>query len=132
MSEREDKMLTGHHPEDPEDSLERELTAALRPLKMPADFTQRVLARVEGEADKPVPRRAAVLPFRARQMVGGAAIAAALVGGVFATEAAREHRERERRQAAATQQFEAATRITDQALAHTRYELDRAGVLQGD
>ena len=111
-------------------AFERDLTAAMRPLRLPEGFADRVLAQVEG--DRPAQPRAKVIPFRAWRLVGGAAIAAALVGGVFATQQAREHREREHRQAIATQQFETATRITDQVLAHTRDELERSGALRGD
>ena len=125
--------------ETPEDAaLERDLTATMRPLRLPEGFTDRVLAQVQVQeqikdlAMRPARPRARVIPFRAWRLVGGAAIAATLVGGVFAAQDVRERHEREQRQAIATQQFETATRITDQVLAHTRDELERSGALRGN
>ena len=111
-------------------AFERELAAVMRPLRLPEGFADRVLAQVE--ASRPAQSRAKVIPFRAWSLVGGAAIAATLIGGVFAAQDVRERHDREQRHATATQQFEAATRITDQVLAHTREELERSGALRGD
>lgn len=120
-------------PAESDAAFERDLTVALRPLQLPENFVDRAIASA---AMKDTPgrekQRGKVIPFGVWRLMGGVAIAAALVGGVLTTENLREHREREHRAAIATQQFEAATRITDQALAHTREELDRAGVLRGD
>ena len=116
-----------------EDALERVLAQTLRqPLRLPGGFAERVAAAAEG---KPARQGGRTLPFALRwrtwQLVGGSAIAAALVAGVFAVEGVHGYRERTRRQAVATEQFETATRITDQALAHTREQLERAGALRG-
>lgn len=132
MNEEREKTL-GHEGEGSQDAtFERGLTAALRPLRLPEGFADRVLAQVKEDGPHSATPRARVIPFGAWRVVGGAAIAATLIGGVFAVKDVREHRDREHRQAVATQQFETATRITDQVLAHTREELQRSGVLWGD
>lgn len=126
-------------------AFERELTVALRSLRVPADFGARIAAHAEGgtpqrmelpptslTSPKSLTARGELIPFRSWRVIVGGAIAAALLAGVFATEDVRGHREHARRQTEATQQFETATRITDQAMAHTREELERAGALRGD
>ena len=110
-------------------AFEAELTRALQPIEPPAGFAERVLAAAQG-AERPV--RAKVLPFRSWRSVVGGAIAASLLAGSFVAEDLHQRQERARERSMATQQFETATRITDEALAHTREQLERAGVLQGD
>ena len=109
-------------------ALEQELRQALAPVELPAGFADRVLAAA---AVQP-PKRARVLPFRNWRLATGGAIAAALLLGSFAAEDVRQHHQRARERAMANQQFETATHITDEALAHTRAQLERAGVLQGN
>ena len=65
-----------------------------------------------------------------RAWVGGA-IAAMLVLGVFGGEQVRARHEREQA-AVAQQQFEEGIRVTGQALAQTREQLERAGLRLGD
>ena len=142
MSESLESRETGKVGAGSESSLERELRAALSPLQLPAGFAQRVIAQAERlnseaeqldrDSDRDKQSRAVVIPFRVWQVAGGAAVAAALVAGVLASSTARQHRDREHQKAVATRQFEAAMRITDHALAHTRDELERSGALQGD
>lgn len=114
---------------------EQELAAALRPLSPPPGFADRVVARAAAESvprsvGVPVRSRRRPLPFGAWRLVAGGAIAASLLAGSFAAERTRELRERARQQAIANQQFETASRITEQALLHTREQLERAGVLR--
>ncbi len=124
------------------DGFEAQLAEALRRVDAPEGFAERVMERSAavaahgGEAvvGKTSARSsgAGVLAMRprlalhGRAWVGGA-IAAVLVLGTFGAEQVQVRREREKA-ALATQQFEAATRITDQALRQTREQLARAGV----
>jgi hypothetical protein len=64
---------------------------------------------------------------QARAWMGGA-IAAVLAIGVFAGAHIHEQHEQHERQAMAQQQFETAERITDEALARTRAELEQRGI----
>ncbi len=118
-------------------AFEAELRAALRPFEPPAGFAERVLAtaakdeasgKANDEGELQTARRAKVLPFRSWRVAVGSALAACLVAGAFGTQELHHRRERQRERATANQQFETATRITDQALAHTRAQLERAGV----
>jgi len=68
--------------------------------------------------------------LRAQVWVGGA-IAAMLALGAFVGETVHVRHQREQA-ALATQQFEAAVRVTDQALDKTRVQLERAGLNFGD
>ena len=104
-------------------AFERDLRAALSPLNLPTGFADRMEAMVAP------PRRGKLLAFPARRVWMGGAVAAALLAGTFVTQGVREHREQMQRQVSANQQFETAARITDQALAHTRDELQRRGAL---
>jgi hypothetical protein len=58
----------------------------------------------------------------------GGAIAAVLAIGVFAGAHIHEQHEQHERQMMAQQQFETAERITDEALARTRAELEQRGI----
>lgn len=112
-------------------AFETELQTALRPLEPPAGFAERVLAAAAaGDREVQAAPRAKVLPFRNWRVAIGSALAACLVGGAFATQELHHQRERQHQRAVANQQFETATRITDQALAHTREQLARAGVFR--
>jgi hypothetical protein len=64
---------------------------------------------------------------QARAWMGGA-IAAVLALGVFAGAHVHEQHEQHERQVVAQQQFETAERITDEALARTRAELEQRGI----
>jgi hypothetical protein len=102
-----------------EKKFEHRLTQALQRLDAPVGFADRVMVRVEA-----APRRKVfVMSPRTSTWVSGA-IAAMLAIGIFTGERVHQRHERER----AEQQFETATRITDQALAHAREQLQRAGV----
>ncbi len=84
-----------------------------------------------------VPGLGKLLAFRRRptavwRVVAGGALAASVLAGTFGVELERRHREVTRERAIANQQFEQATRITDAALAHTREQLERAGVLEAE
>ena len=144
-SEPEDVFEGASEPgEEACQGLERQLAVALRPLRLPAGLADRIVTTAQGtagttarrEAVRPSQRRGAPIPFPislpARRWLGGAAIAAALIGGVFATEDARQNRARERQRVLATQQFEAASRITDRVLARTREHLEQVGALPDD
>ena len=135
MSERETGNETrigmgGREPEALDaqpDALEVQLTQALRPVDAPEGFAARVMERT-GSSAKVVAIRPRFATLRVRTWAGGA-IAAMLALGVFGAEQAHVRHEREQA-ALAQQQFETATRITDQALEHAREQLARAGVLQ--
>ncbi len=112
--------------------LERDLTLAMRPLKLPDGFADRLLQRVQTGAVAPSAQGAArgrLLRWpEAKRWVGGA-IAAGLLFGLFAGGTTLErHRQQEHRAAAATAQFETAERITDRAMEQARQQVERAGV----
>jgi hypothetical protein len=108
--------------------LERELTRALRRVDAPEGFAERTMARIKTSR---APRgKVLMMPPRLR-VWGSGAIAAALVAGVFSAELMHVRHEREQAELA-QRQFEAAMRITDQALEHTREQLERAGVRIGN
>ncbi len=109
-----------------ESALERDLTAALRHTDAPAGFADRVMARATP------PKRATMLAFpRWRTAVSGA-MAASVIAATFLAGTFQHRREQARERATANQQFETATRITDQTLAHTREQLERAGIFRED
>lgn len=109
--------------------LDSELRTALRPPDLPAGFADRVVAKAfPSVTGTNAGKRAKVLPFRSWRLVAGGTIAACLVAGFFGAADIHQHREREHAAAMANQQFETATRITDEALEHTREQLRRAGV----
>lgn len=106
-------------------AFEESLSRALRRVDAPPNLAARVLACAGIAADaQPSSRHKWSVPWLSSRWWIGSAIAAMLTIGIFAGE--QVHREHER--AAATQQFETATRIADQALAHTREQLRQAGV----
>ena len=109
-------------------TLEHALRGALRPVALPAGFADRVVAsRFPMAVPAGAAGRAKVLPFRRWRAVASGAVAACLLAGFFGAEEVHQRRERVHA-AAANQQFETATRITNQALEHTREQLRRAGV----
>ncbi|WP_263380691.1 hypothetical protein [Granulicella paludicola] len=108
---------------------ETKLTQAMQRVDAPEGFAARIMDRVakpaEAVAVPPAPTTGKVIAFRSRvQRYAALGLAAMLALGVFGLEEIHQRHERE----AATQQFETATRITDQALAHTRQQLAKAGV----
>ena len=115
----------------PMQEFEESLTRALRRVDAPEGFAARALQRAGAANPQPAqllamrPRFAA---FRLQAWVGGA-IAALLVLGVFGADQVHVRQQRERA-ALAQQQFETATRITDQALEQIRAQLAQAGVFK--
>ena len=103
-------------------TLERELTAALRPIEMPVGLADRIVA-----ASRAQPQRAKVISFRSWRWVAGSAIAASVLAGSFVAQDIHERREREREQKS-EQQFETAMRVTYKALGQTREQLAKAGI----
>ena len=102
---------------------EKQVANALRRVDAPEGFAERLMERVPAMSSKVVVMRPRL---RAQMWVGGA-VAAMLAVGVFFGETVHERHQREQA-ALATQQFEAAMRIEDQTLRHTREQLARAGV----
>lgn len=146
-----------NQPEEPlaeleQKELERELMQALRPVAAPEGFAQRTLARVlesnsesksesnsesnsESKSEsksESAPARFRVIAMRPRpRLWASAAIAAALLAGVFIVEQTHLRRQREEAELA-QQQFEAALRITGETLEQTRRQLQQAGVQLGN
>lgn len=132
-----------------------------KPMELPAGFKERVLARAAAESAATESRatggpfavqpadattqvvepagRGKLLTFpRAAvwRLVAAGALAASVIGATFGVQLERGHHEATQRAAqermVANQQFEEATRITDAALAHTRDQLQRAGVFEDE
>ena len=125
---------------------EKQVMEALRRVDAPAGFAERVMERSAevvashvSEARHEAPgvlagRRAKVVEMRRRlhaQVWFGGAIAAMLAVGAFVGETVHVRHQREQA-ALATQQFEAAVRVTDQAIEQTRMQLQKAGLKLGD
>ena len=115
------------------DGFEAQLMEALQRVDAPEGFAERVMRQAYADPthdDKTVMNGAprTLVMRRPRAWVGGA-IAAVLVLGAFGAE--RVHVRRERA-ALATQQFEAAVLVTDQALQQTREQLAKAGLRLGE
>jgi hypothetical protein len=111
-------------------AFERQLMQAMRRVDAPENFAAAVMRRAD--ADKPGARIIA-MPVRwsaSRNSWLGGAIAALLVLGIGGGEALHMHREREAERT--RQQFEAAMRITDQALDRAQAQLARAGIRLGN
>ncbi len=110
---------------------EEQLQKAMRHVDAPPTLVRFLEAAVEVERERTLPRKerkhrwAFFLPRPQFAAWMTSAVAAMLVVGVFAGEHAYRRHEQT---VLATQQFETATRITDEALAHTREQLARAGV----
>jgi len=110
---------------------EEQLHKAMRRVDAPPTLMRFLEAAVEVERERTLPRNAGkhswafFLPRPQFAAWMTAAFAAMLAVGVFAGGHAYQRHERTVR---ATQQFETASRITDEALAHTREQLARAGV----
>jgi uncharacterized membrane protein len=103
---------------------EKKLTEAMRRVDAPWTLAESVMVAVKAEEQRRkrlFPKAWSFAPVRAWFAPAGFALAAMLLFGVVA-------HERHEREAVATQQFEQATRITDQALQHTREQLAKAGV----
>jgi hypothetical protein len=109
---------------------EQKMSNAMRRVSAPEDFAKTLFVAVEADERlvQQVPleqkNKAKVLAFLKPMPWMSVAIAAALVMSVFMGDQVHKKHERVR----AEQQFETATRITDQALEHTRQQLERAGV----
>jgi hypothetical protein len=122
-------MNTEH--QDVNKDFEERLRMAMRRVDAPETMAQFMQAAAEAQAERLLPRKerkrkwAFYLPRPqfAGWMTG--AVAAVLAVGVFVGGQAYKRHERS---VEATQQFETATRITDEALAHTRAQLQRAGI----
>ena len=125
--------LEGREP----DELELQLARAFERVDAPEGFAARVMQRAAAETQVSEARPEApdvvakVVTMRPRVWVGGA-IAAMLMVGAFAGEQVHARHQREEAVVAANRQFEAALRVTDQALAQTRAQLERAGLKLGD
>ena len=108
---------------------ELQLTEALRHVEVPVGFAARVMDRAAAPA---VAGKVVVMrPRLMGQFWIGGAVAAMLAVGAFVGEAVHVRHQREQA-ALATQQFEAAVRVTDQALDKTRAQLERAGLRLGE
>ncbi len=160
MREETEAAMGGEIPEPAMEALLRaEFRKMQESVALPAGFKERVLARaaaadlagladltdsaglagLAGQAVRPVttpPNKAKVLAFprgAVWRLVAGGALAASVLAGTFGVEMERRHREASRmahEHVVANQQFDEATRITDAALAHTRDQLQRAGVFE--
>jgi len=109
---------------------EKSLTKAMRRVDAPETLAKFLMAAAEAEAERSLPRSERKHPWvwsLPRAWFGAAAFATAALLLVGAVGGERLH-QRHMREAEATQQFETATRITDQALEHAREQLARAGV----
>jgi len=109
---------------------DEQLTKAMRRVDAPETLAKFLMAAAEAGAERHPPRRQRRRKWpwsvpAAWLRAASFATAALLLAGVITGE--RVH-ERHVREAQATQQFETATRITDQALQHAREQLARAGV----
>jgi hypothetical protein len=110
---------------------EEQLQKAMRRVDAPPTLVQFLETAVKAERERTSPRntRKPRLAFFVPRPQFAAwmttAVAAMLAVGVFAGEHAYRRHEQT---VLATQQFETATRITDEALARTREQLARAGV----
>ena len=122
---------------------ELQLARAMRRVDAPEGFAARVMecaANSERADAAPAPGDAAprVVVMRPRfgslrvRTWAGGAIAAMLALGMFGAEQLHQQHERAQQAALANQQFEAAVRVTDQALAQTREQLQRAGLNLGE
>ena len=151
MREETEAAMGGEIPEPAMEALLRaEFGKTQESVALPAGFKERVLARtaaaglagladLAGPAARQVttpPNKAKVLAFprgAVWRLVAGGALAASVLAGTFGLEMERRHREASRmahQHVVANQQFDEATRITDAALAHTRDQLQRAGVFE--
>jgi type VI protein secretion system component VasF len=117
--------LEGQEPSE----FELQLTRALRRVEAPEGFAARVMDRAATPA---VAKNVVMMPARLRApMWIGGAVAAILVVGAFVGETVHVRHQREEA-ALATQQFDAAVRVTDHALDKTRLQLQRAGLNLGE
>lgn len=110
-------------PEQIQDSFEQQLTRAMRRVEPPAHLAGTVMQRAAGEIRPPARVVAVPSRWRTLQMWAAGAVAAMVIAG-----AGVQHVHRRRERAEATRQFEVATQIEQQALEHTREQIERAGV----
>ena len=115
------------------------LARAMSRVDAPEGFAARVMVRTASPAEmtqaqmtqKVVAMRPRLRSVRLQAWMGGT-IAAVLALGMFGAEQLHLQRERAEKAAIANQQFEAAMQVTDQALAQTRAQLQRAGLKLGE
>jgi hypothetical protein len=108
---------------------QKKLSSAMRRVDAPDELMRFLMAATEVHAERHQPRserksRWAWFMPNANAWFGTAVAAMLLLVAFTGVQAHQRHERRER----AEQQFETATRITDQALEHTREQLQRAGV----
>ena len=113
--------------EEQDTVFEQRLTEALCRVDAPQGFVERTMARTQ---PKPQSRAAIFTMPRPRPWASGA-IAAVLLVGVLIGEQLYVRHQREAAELA-QRQFDAAMRITDHALEHTREQLQRAGIQVGN
>jgi hypothetical protein len=100
------------------------LRTAMQRVEAPDQLLRSVMAAVQTEQKPTWRERLQRFTMPQTRVWATGAMAALLALVALGGEQWQQHRERE----LATQQFEAASRITDQALEHTRQQLERAGI----
>jgi hypothetical protein len=117
---------------------ERQLTQRMRPVNAPETLAKFLAIAAEAEQARrergrwwmwfrPKSSGGGVMVFSKPMVWTGFAMVAAMLMVVFVGQQMHVRQEREKA-ALATQEFEAATRIEDQTMAHTREQLERAGI----
>jgi hypothetical protein len=116
---------------------ERQLTQRMRPVNAPETLAKFLAIAAEAEQTRRERGRwwmwsrpksgGGVMVFSKPMVWTGFAMVAAMLMVVFVGQQMHVRQEREKA-ALATQEFEAATRIEDQTMAHTREQLERAGI----
>ncbi len=109
---------------------ELQLARAMARVDAPEGFAARVMEKAEQTPAVVVMRPRSGL-WRMQAWTGGA-VAAVLALGMFGAEVLHQRRERAEQAAKADQQFAVAMQVTDHALAHTRKQLQRAGLNLSD
>jgi hypothetical protein len=122
---------------DEMNEFERQLTQRMRPVDAPETLAKFLAMAAEVERTRRERGRwwnwiraksgSGATAFSRPMAWTGFAMVAAMLLVVFVGQQVHVRRERERA-ALATQEFEAATRIEDQTMAHTREQLERAGI----
>ncbi len=112
---------------------EGQLKKAMQRVDAPENLAKFIALAAEVQEDKHLPRRdrrnrwAFVLPWSA-SWVGGAVVAVAAVLVVIFSAGGLHVRQEHERVRTAEKEFEVSQQITEQALEHTREQLQRAGV----
>jgi hypothetical protein len=119
--------------EQAQDKFEQQLTQAMRRVDAPQGLAARIMDQAAGPAENPAEkqaeRKSKVIVMRPRFSSmrlawSGGAIAAMLMLGIFAGEEVHVRHQREQ----ADQQFALSMQIEEQAMAHTRQQLEKAGI----